>query len=63
MCGCLAVGKHLQRWLSLGQKSGEQTKSDQSQITKLFDESDLYSDQLQIMYMQEHLISNHPYVQ
>ena len=41
----------------------EQTDAEQRQIPTLFDQSSLYSDQLQVMYMQEHLVSNHPYVQ
>jgi len=41
----------------------QQTNSSQAKIANLFDSSDLYSDQLQVMYMQEQLISNQPQVQ
>ena len=40
----------------------EQTDAEQRQIPTLFDQSSLYSDQLQVMYMQEQLISSHPSV-
>jgi len=41
----------------------EQTDSEQKRIPLLFDQCKAYSDLLQVMYMQEQLISNHPTVQ